>query len=168
MKIIGVLLTIYLVVGCSCEKKVIVSLPLDGNRWESVKGTYADNQVRARINRRLDTLAGKCNLIYQAAITVPILGPTKDGLPNSMERKHLSGVRSLLQEKLEASGLAVFAMEVETNGTCDYIFYTEEKAACKKAFQDITNTIVDYKPDFTVKRDHKWISYKWFAGWSNK
>lgn len=167
MKIIGVLLTMYLVVGCSYEKKITVSLPLHDNRWEPISGTYADNPVRVRINRRLDTLAGKCNLIYQAAITVPILGPAKNGLPNTIERENLLGVRRLLKEKLEAPGLAVFALEVETNSTCAYIFYGGKKDACKKAFQDIEKTIVDYKPVFTVKKDYKWISYRWFAGWCN-
>jgi hypothetical protein len=44
-------------------------------------------------------------------------------------------------------------------------FYTDRKKAVEQEFKSINTLINDYRIEFSVKRDEKWITCKWYASW---
>ena len=154
------------VVFCCCctpSDPAIQPLPEFTEQWEVRGGSYADRPVLVRINRGLDSIANHAPLTWQAAASVRLKHPLPSGLPDKLEVSALEKIEKFLTYRLATSGIALFSLKVETDSRCDYIFYTENKKAVEKTFDHIGEMISDYRIDFTLKRDKKWITYRWFS-----
>ena len=148
---------------CTTSGPDIRPLPEFSEQWEVRGGRYADKPVLVRINRGLDSIANHNPLTWQAAASVQLRHPLPSGLPDSMEVKTLEKIEKFLTYRLATSGIALFGLKVETDNRVDYIFYTDNKIAVEKTFDHIGGMINDYRIDFTVKRDKKWLTYRWFS-----
>jgi hypothetical protein len=151
--------------GCVGNSGNKISLPFTASKWEIRSGIYEKKPIILQINRALDKFIGSLN--YQAAASVSIKKPLADGLPDENETASLKKIETLLTEKLDKAGLAVFALEVTSDKTCDLIFYTNNKKAVQNVFSDIGKMFDDYQIAFTVKRDKGWMNYKWFLSYVN-
>jgi hypothetical protein len=151
--------------GCVGNSGNKISLPFTAAKWDLRTGNYEKKPILIRINRALENHIGCLN--YEAAACVSIKKPLENGLPDENETASLKKMENLLLEKLDKVGLAVFALEVTTDKTCDFIFYTDKKNEVKKVFSDIGKIVDDYQIAFTVKRDDAWMNYKWFSSYVN-
>jgi hypothetical protein len=158
---IAALLLLY--IACSTSTPEIIPLPEFSERWEVRGGRYADRPVLVRLNRGLDSIANHAPLTWQAAASIPLHHPLPSGLPDSLEVNALTKIEKFLTYRLATSGIAVLGLKVETDNRCDFIFYTENRNAVATVFDHIGTMIDDYRIDFSIKRDKKWMSYWWFS-----
>ena len=158
-------LPVLLLLSAACEKNApaIRPLPVFTESWEGRGGRYAGKPVLVRINRGLDSIAKYAPLPWQAAASIQLKHPLPSGLPDTSEVKALGKIEKFLTYRLATSGIAVLGLKVETDNRCDYIFYTDNREAVDKAFTHIGSMINDYRIDFSVKRDRKWTTYRWFS-----
>jgi hypothetical protein len=155
-----------LLLPISCKKPPdppIHPLPLVTDSWEVHAGRYAGRPVLLRINRGLDSIAAHTPLVWQAAASVPLKHPlTLTGLPDPDEVEKLKQIEQLLDYRLVFTELALFALKVETDSRCDFIYYTDNRHAVGKVFEHLSKLITDYPVEFSIKRDPKWITYRMF------
>jgi hypothetical protein len=162
-RILSVILVIFLM-GCGGKFKKI-TLPFTDSKWELKGGIYEKKPILIRINRALEGYCG--SLSYQAAACVSFKSPDANGMPDSIESAALKKIENSLVEKLDVAGLAVFALEVTTDTTCNFIFYTDKKKAVKTVLSDIARMFGAYHIDLTVKSDELWMNYKWFSSYAS-
>ena len=165
MRIIIILFLFCLINGCNKNNNDIHPLPTFTDRWEVRGGKYADRPIFLKINRGLDSIAEHAPLAWQAAASVVLKYPQKSGLADNEEEEALEKIEKMLTYRLSTAGIAVYALKVESDNRCDFIFYTDNKNAVEKVFKSVKKLITDYQIDFSLKRDDKWISYKWFSSW---
>ena len=138
-------------------------LPEFTERWEVRGGRYADKPVLVRINRGLDSIAEHAPLTWQAAASIPLKHPLPSGLPDASEVTAIKKIEKFLTYRLATSGIALFGLKVETDNRCDFIFYTDNRDAVEKTFKHIGAMVNNYPIDFSIKRDKKWVTYRWFS-----
>jgi hypothetical protein len=160
-----IILFISILAACGGNSGNKISLPFTAAKWEIRNGIYEKKPIILQLNRALDKYIGCLN--YQAAASVSIKTPLADGLPDENETASLKKIETIMTEKLDKAGLAVFALEVTSDKTCDLIFYTNNKKAVQNAFSDIGKMFDDYQIAFTVKKDKDWMNYKWFLSYVN-
>lgn len=146
--------------ACSGNK---CSLPFTETKWEQRTGIYEKKPILLKLDRALEKYSG--SLHYQATMSVGIDKPLPNGLPDEAETASLIKLEKVLTEKLDKAGLAVLALEVTTNKTCDFIFYTNKNKAVNKIFSEISSLFNDKKISITMKRDDEWWNYKWFSSY---
>ncbi len=151
--------------GCSVNSGNNISLPFTEAKWEQRTGIYEKKPIFFKIDRALEKYTG--SLHFQAAMSVGINNPLPNGLPDEAETASLVKLETILIEKLDKAGLAVLALEVTTDSTCDFIFYTNKKRAVKRIFSETSAVFNDKKISITVKRDDEWWNYKWFSSYVN-
>ena len=131
--------------------------------WESRMGHYAGKLMAIHVNTALKDIAGNSPCRYQIAAGLVVKNPRGDGLPNRIESQTLKKVERVLVEKLVESNLTVHAIDIKTDGRCDYVFYGADKNAILDSIAAIGDTIGTYAVEFTIKRDPGWNTYTWFA-----
>jgi hypothetical protein len=151
--------------GCVGNSGNKISLPFTASKWELRTGIYEKKPIIIQINRPLEKFVGCLN--YQAAVSVSIQKPLANGLPDEHEAASLEKIATILIEKLDKAGLAVFALQITTDKTCDFIFYTDKKKAVEIVFSEVKKTVADYQIAFSVQRDNGWMNYKWFLSYVN-
>jgi len=151
--------------GCVGNFKNQIPLPFTAAKWELRSGNYDKKPIEIQINRALEKYIGSLN--YQAAASVSIKKPLANGLPDENESASLKKIETMLTEKLDKTGLAVFALEITSDKTCDMIFYTDKKKAVENVFSNVGKMVADNQIAFTVKRDNAWMNYKWFSSFVN-
>ena len=156
-------IVVTVMVVCVKQADTIQPLPAFNDRWEVRAGNYADKPIFIRINRGLDSIAKHAPLSYQAAASVSLKYPLESGLSDENELIALKRIEKMLTYRLVATGLAVHGLEVQSDGRYDFIYYTENKDAVEKVFGHIKVLVTDYNIDFSIKRDKRWITYKWFS-----
>ena len=150
--------------GCSSNSSNKISLPLKDAKWDILNGNYEKKPISIRINRTLENHIG--SLKYEAAASVAIKKPLANGMPDSIELYDLNKMVNIMIEKLDKTGLAVYALEVITDKTCDCIFYTDNKKAVKNILSEIALNFKDYQIASAVKSDEMWMNYKWFSSYA--
>ena len=160
-----ILLTTIVFVTCTHKEPALRPAPHITPLWVLRSGKYAGKPIFIKINRALDSLADHAPLQYQAAASVVLKHPLESGLPGSEEEEALDRIEKILIHRLITTRLAVYGLKVESDNRCDFIFYTDNDKAIQKVFGHIKPLIDDYRIDFSVKRDRKWVSYHWFSSW---
>lgn len=121
--------------------------------------------MNVKINRGLDSLVKVKTFRYQAAVSVILNNPLKNGLPGEAEKMELDSIEQIIVSQLATTGSAVYGLEVQGNLRSDYIFYTDEKRAVRAAFENIKKNISTHKVEFALIPDQKWYSYRWYSSW---
>ena len=109
------------VAGCGGNANKI-PLPFKDSKWELRTGTHDKKAIQVRLNQTLINFVGSLN--YEATVSVTLKQPLPDGMPNENESAALKKIGDRLVGKLDQTGLAVFAMEIQSDKKCDLIFYT--------------------------------------------
>jgi len=151
--------------ACSGNSGNKISLPFTEAKWEQRTGIYEKKPILLKIDRALEKYTG--SLHYQATMSVGINNPLPNGLPDEVETASLIKLETVLTEKLDKAGLAVLALEVTTDKTCDFIFYTNKNRAVNNIFSETCSFFNDKKISITMKRDDEWWNYKWFSSYVN-
>ena len=147
------------VAGCIGNSNKI-PLPFTDAQWELRTGTYEKNPLIVRLNRTLINFVG--SLKYEVVASVALKQPNAEGLPSETESASLKNLENALSEKLDKSGLAVYAMSVTMDKKCDFVFFTNKKGAVNKVLSSMGFSNEGYPIDVKIKRDDKWTNYKWF------
>jgi hypothetical protein len=165
MKLNRLIVVAVFLIGCSVNSGNKISLPFAEAKWEQRTGMYEKKPILLKLNRALEKYVG--SLPFQATMSVCINKPLPNGLPDESEKASLVRLETMLAEKLDKAGLAVYALEVITDKTCDFIFYTNKKRAIKEIFSETSAAFNDKKISMTVKKDNDWWNYKWFSSYVN-
>lgn len=163
MRLVKLVFLFCIILGCSEKSNREKPLPKITDRWEVISGKYGNKPMSIRVNRGLSDVIGHKDLQHQIGITVPILNPMKNGLPDEEEEKKLKEIEKVLASELTESGLAVFASVITTHGEREYIFYTGNPKAAKASFKRLEEAISTHTIQLNIQRDKKWIVYKWFS-----
>jgi hypothetical protein len=147
------------VAGCGGGSKKI-PLPFKDAKWEVRTGTHEKKSLDIRLNQTLMNFVG--SLKHEATVSVSLKQPLPDGLAGEDEAPVLKKIENALAEKLDQTGLAVFAMVIQMDKKCDYVFFTNKPGAVKKAIREMGNKIEDYQLALKMTRDDNWTNYKYF------
>ena len=162
-KTIYLLFILCLFPGCGEKKSHEKTLPNITDSWLTLEGKYGRMPMSIRINQGLESVIGHKDLQHQAGITVAILNPMKNGLPNNEEEIQLQKIEEIIASELKEMGIAVFAAVVTTGGTREFIFYTGNPKTVETSFKILTGKVYTHTLKLNIQKDKKWLVYKQFA-----
>ena len=162
-KTLYLLLILCLFLGCGKKSSQEKALPEITDSWVTLEGKYGRMPMSIRINQGLEEVIGYKDLQHQAGITVAILNPLKNGLPNNEEEIQLQKIEEIIASELKEKGIAVFAAVVTTGGTREFIFYTGKPKAVETSFKILTGKVYTHTLHLNIQKDKKWLVYKQFS-----
>lgn len=149
--------------GCGKKSSPEKALPHVTDRWVTLEGKYGRMPLSIRVNQGLEDVIGHKDLQHQAGITVAILNPMKNGLPDKEEDTQLKKIEKIINSELNEKGIALFAAVVTTGGAREFIFYTGNPKAVESSFKILTGKIYSHTLQLNIQKDTKWLVYKQFS-----
>lgn len=129
--------------------------------WTVYAMEFDDGPMVVRLQR--NAKIGSEHLQYMVGIATPLHSPNSKGLHDVHEGTQLAVIGDAVSAVFETDGKAVLALSNCSNGSKEWVLYTNDPEFVKGEFvklRDATNT---HKLQLLIKSDPKWETYGTFV-----
>jgi hypothetical protein len=133
--------------------------------WLNAKGTIQDFPAYFRLNGSLKERAPCTGFEYEVLVLIYFNSTGDNGLPQS--EKDLSAVDDIedkFKDRLEATGSAILALVITTDGARELYFYSSDPDAAIAEWEEkLQPRMRTHKVEFKIRPDEEWDIYRKFA-----
>ena len=126
--------------------------------WSVKQGTNEGKPMVVRINRGLDSAAGRSPYGIQIGVAVPLVEPDERGLPKSAESLQLNEIEDEIVSV--AGDRAVLAAVITTSSMREFVLYAAQPEWIEGFHKDLKARITHHEVQVMAQQDKDWTTFK--------
>ncbi len=133
--------------------------------WLNAKGTIQGLPAYFRLNESLKELAPCSGFEYEVLVLIYFNSTGDNGMPQSeRDLTQVDDIEDQFKDHLEATGSAILALVITTDGAREVYFYSSDpEAAIDEWEEKLQPRMRTHKVEFKVRPDEEWEAYQEFA-----
>ncbi|MBP9757319.1 MAG: DUF695 domain-containing protein [Candidatus Pacebacteria bacterium] len=133
--------------------------------WSLGHAEVEGKPLITRYREGLKAAIGHSSYKYQIGIAIPLLEPSKEGLPTQEEGDRLYEIEDALTESLTADDESVFALSITTGGMRELVFYAGEwkPEYYEDKVRAVATNFPEHELQYMIQSDPEWETFSSYS-----